>query len=159
MSKSTKLSFIGVTIRSAFWWASRREAGVGAGRVDQHEVGLGRASASAASNPAASARRRRARSGCGSCAPLAAIQRRAVGEEVRHRLLAQVQVEHRHARAVVQQGGARWMAMVDLPAPPFSLPTTMTRTPRPSDELKQRPGIVRAWWRTRHWPAPIVNAA
>ena len=50
----------------------------------------------------------------------------AVGEEVPHRLLAQVQVEHGDRRPPCSRAVAMWMARVDLPAPPFSLPTTMT---------------------------------
>ena len=91
-----------------------RQGGVAAGRVDDHEVGLGRAPRPSP-RPGRPGRRRRRRQlgqrrpadldGIGSTAPLERAPGAPAGEEMRHRLLAQIEIDHRHPGAVVQQGG------------------------------------------------------
>ncbi len=137
MSKSTKLSLIGVTILSARAWAARIS------RLSEPGVSITTNSASSRARPNTSSKRltaslgsRRARAasssdrrrsiGLGSSTPLAAHQALRLAKK---RFIDCWRRSRSSAATLAppcSRPVTRCMATVDLPAPPFSFPTTMT---------------------------------
>ena len=137
MSKSTKLSFIGVTIRSARPWAVRLMAvsapGVSISTKSAPWPDSAKASskrASASSSEALASAAPSELTGCsigiGADASLASSHLRRLAKKWPMVCWRRSRSSTATLAPACSRATAVWMAMVDLPAPPFSLPTTMT---------------------------------